>query len=162
MAVAFGSTSAKAAEEAGYAHPAQAAIKLIKYPDVRGRLAELQSMVEVQKIKAFSQVAMPTKAWVMTELCANVNQAKEAKDRGAVNKGLELVGRELGMFVQRTLAIESPLQRLPADKLLALLALVEEATGMEQVAKPTAPRPPEPVMIEHEHILEPADNSEEW
>ena len=63
--------------------------------------------------------------------------------------------RELGMFVQRTMAIESPLQRLPAEKLLALLAIVEEAVGFEQTTKPSAKvidRPVEPLTIEAQAV----------
>ena len=94
---------------------------------------------------------------MLRELCDNVSRAKEAMDRGSVNQGLELVGRELGMFVQRTMAIESPLQRLPADRLLALLALVDEAVWCEQVttvpALQVATRP-EPVTIEGETAAE--------
>ena len=143
FAVAMGTKGSIAARDAGYSHPDVAGSKLLRQPAVRGRIAELGGLIDAQKVKTIIKIAEPTRAWVMAELCENVGKAKEANDRGAVNKGLELVGRELGMFVQRSMVIESPLQRLPADRLLALLALVEEATGFEQVTK-AAPRLPEP------------------
>jgi hypothetical protein len=81
----------------------------------------------------------------------NVETAKLASDRGAVNKGLELVGREIGMFVQRSMQIESPLQRLSADKLLSLLAIVEEAVGNEEATvAPSVTAPIAPLTIEHQ------------
>jgi len=52
------------------------------------------------------------------------------------------------------------LQRLPADKLLALLALVEEAVGIEQATVAPAKRvelPPEPMTIEAEAEPEPEE-----
>jgi hypothetical protein len=54
------------------------------------------------------------------------------------------------MFVQRSMQIESPLQRLPADKLLALLAIVEEAVGNEQVTKAEPVAPIVPLTIDHQ------------
>ena len=160
LAVAMGASQTEAAREAGYAHPGVAANKLMKQPAVRGRVAELRGMVDKEKARHISQVAEPTRAWVIAELCATVGWAKEAGDRAGTLKGLELVGRELGMFVQRSMVIESPLQRLPADKLLALLALVEEAVGLEQTV--VSPKPtivvPEPMTIEAEAEPEPMES----
>jgi len=151
LAVAMGASQTEAAREAGYAHPGFAASKLMHQPAVRGRIAELRGMVDKEKARHITKIAEPTRAWVIGELCSTVAWAKEAGDRAGTLKGLELVGRELGMFVQRSMVIESPLQRLPADKLLALLALVEEAVGIEQATVAPAKRvelPPEPMTIE--------------
>ena len=63
------------------------------------------------------------------------------------------------MFVQRSMVIESPLQRLPADRLLALLALVEEAVGLEQTVAPAKPVEvaPAPPLIEAQIEPEPQE-----
>jgi hypothetical protein len=104
--------------------------------------------VDIEKAKEIVRVNAPTREWVLRELVDQVEHAKLASDRGATLKGLELVGKEIGMFVQRSMAIESPLARLSADKLLALLALVDEAVGSEQVTIQARNQPAAPLTIE--------------
>lgn len=145
--VAQGNLPTVAARKAGYKEPQIQAFQMIKQPAVERRIAEMSERIDVEKAKEIVRVTAPTRDWVLKELVDNVGTAKLASDRGAVNKGLELVGRELGMFVQRTMAIESPLQRLPADRLLALLALIEEATTSEQVVKPARLPDPRPMPL---------------
>lgn len=161
LAVATGASQTEAAREAGYKHPAISANRVIRQPAVRGRIAELRGLVDKEKAKQIKQIAEPTRAWVISELCGTVAWAKEAGDRAGTLKGLELVGRELGMFVQRSMMIESPLQRLPADRLLALLALVEEAVALPQVAATKAAEAPallpEPLTIDADSEPEAAE-----
>ena len=152
LAIAMGAGQTEAAREAGFAHPGVYSNTLMKQPAIRGRIAELRGLVDKEKARHITRIAEPTRAWVIGELCSTVAWAKEAGDRAGTLKGLELVGRELGMFVQRSMMIESPLQRLPADRLLQLLSLVEEAVGIDQQtvapAKPIAA--PDPPLIEAE------------
>ena len=131
QAVARGLSGAKAAEEAGYGGSGTST-RLMQRPEVKARIAELDAVVEAKRISQLEKMA-PTRDWVLRELVENVYGAKEAKDRASVNRGLELIGKEMGMFVQRSMVIDSPLQRLPADKLVAVLALIEQTiTAAEQ------------------------------
>ena len=132
LLVAQGNLPVPAARQAGYRSPGKQGSQMMAQPAVQRRIAEMAERIDIEKAKDIVRVTAPTREWVLRELMDNVGTAKLAHDRGAVNKGLELVGKEIGMFVARTMAIESPLQRLPADRLLALLAIVEEAVGNEQ------------------------------
>ena len=58
----MGASQTEAAREAGYAHPSVAAVKLMKQPIVRGRVAELRGLVDKEKARHISQVAEPTRA----------------------------------------------------------------------------------------------------
>jgi len=148
--VAQGNLPVPAARKAGFKSADKVASQMMKQDAVKRRIAEMAERVDVEKAKEIVRVASPTREWVLRELMGNVETAKLASDRGAVNKGLELVGREIGMFVQRSMQIESPLQRLPADKLLALLAIVEEAVGNEQVTKAEPAAVAAPLTIDHQ------------
>jgi hypothetical protein len=149
--IAQGNTAVVAARKAGYSSPDKQAHQIMKQPAVKARIAEVSVLIDQEKAKDIVRVAAPTREWVLRELMGNVETAKLASDRGAVNKGLELVGREIGMFVQRSMQIESPLQRLSADKLLSLLAIVEEAVGNEEATvAPSVTAPIAPLTIEHQ------------
>jgi hypothetical protein len=147
--VAQGNLPVPAARKAGFKSADKVASQMMRQPAVKARIVEMADRVDAEKAKQIVRVNAPTREWVLRELVDQVEHAKLAQDRGATLKGLELVGKEIGMFVARTMAIESPLQRLSADKLLALLALVDEAVGSDQVAK-TLPNPIEQrAVIEH-------------
>jgi hypothetical protein len=149
--VAQGNLPVPAARKAGFKSADKVASQMMKQDAVKRRIAEMAERVDVEKAKEIVRVASPTREWVLRELMGNVETAKLASDRGAVNKGLELVGREIGMFVQRSMQIESPLQRLSADKLLSLLAIVEEAVGNEEATvAPSVTAPIAPLTIEHQ------------
>lgn len=129
--VAQGNSAVVAAKKAGYATPDKTAYTVLRQPAVKARIAEVSALIDQEKAKDIVRVQAPTREWVLRELMDNVSASKAALDRSSVNKGLELVGKEIGMFVQRSMQIESPLMKLPADKLLALLAIVEEAIGSD-------------------------------
>lgn len=93
---------------AGYNDSPAAATRLSKNVKVRERVDELKSVA--------AEKAGLTKAWVIERLIENVNramqyvQAKGAEGESAgdfhyqgnvANKALELLGREIGMFVDR-------------------------------------------------------------
>jgi len=150
--VAQGNTAVVAATKAGYSNANKQAYQVLKQPAVKARIAEVSALIDQEKAKDIVRVAAPTREWVLRELVDQVEHAKLASDRGATLKGLELVGKEIGMFVQRSMAIESPLARLSADKLLALLALVDEAVGSEQVTIPKGNVIAAPLTIEHQPV----------
>lgn len=149
--VAQGNLPTAAARKAGYSSPDKQAYQIMKHKAVKERIAEVSALVDMEKAKDIVRITAPTREWVLRELMDNVKASKEALDRSSVNKGLELVGKEIGMFVQRSMQIESPLQRLSADKLLSLLAIVEEAVGNEEATvAPSVTAPIAPLTIEHQ------------
>lgn len=126
QAIARGMSQAKASAEAGFNE--SRGYTLHKRPEIQARIAELSAKVEARRTHDLVMVVAPTRDWVLRELIENIHASKEAKDRASVNRGLELVGKEVGMFVQRTMALDSPLSGLPADRLLALVRLIDAAS----------------------------------
>lgn len=123
--MAQGMRQTMAAKEAGFAVPKTQANKLMRLPEIKARVAELGGKLDLEKVRAIVRTEMPTREYVLKGLIENVEAAKEVGDRSSVNKGLELIGKEIGMFVQRNMQVDSPLQRLPADKLVQLLQLID-------------------------------------
>jgi hypothetical protein len=125
-----------AAVAAGYsklgAHVAGS--RLMAKPHVQQRVDELIAAADKKKLAAVTA----DRAWVLNMLVQNAEDAVEAKDRSAANRALELVGKELGMFVERKLDLKSPLDGLTADELLAIVRLAEqvEAGPAQALANP--------------------------
>ncbi len=71
------------------------------------------------RVRTLQVGQQPTREWVLAELALNVEEAKAKGDRAAINRSLELIGREIGMFVERKVDIRSPLEGLSADQLMA-------------------------------------------
>jgi phage terminase small subunit len=63
--------------------------------------ANVQSRVSELKQRAAASVSL-TKEWVLERLIANVKAGQENDDLSPANKALELLGKELGMFVDRS------------------------------------------------------------
>jgi hypothetical protein len=124
QAVARGATASGAAREAGY-KAGSAGWRLMKRPEVKARVAALGAAMTEHAARELTRVVVPTREFVLRELIEVIHDSKAARDRGSTLRGLELVGKEIGMFVQRNMQVDSPLQRLPAERLLALLRLIE-------------------------------------
>lgn len=101
---------------------------------MQARVKELQEQAE----KAVIQAVAVDKQWVLQQLVLNAQDAREAKDRSAANRALELVGKELGMFVDRKMDVKSPLDALNAQQLKALTDLLDRL-GEGTDADPVAP-----------------------
>lgn len=124
---AQGIRQGQAAEMVGFAHPHVEAAKLMKRADIQKRLAEIQPIVDAKRSELMTSMVMPTRAEVLNELWATVKEAKAALDRPSTLRGLELIGKELGMFVQRAdIKVSSPLDGLNAEMLRRFLAAVED------------------------------------
>ena len=96
--LAQGKTADEAYVLAGYAENRGNAIRLKANESIVARVAELQDQAVAKFIL--------TKEWVIERLIENANRAMEINDgsvaNGAVaNRALELLGKELGMFVER-------------------------------------------------------------
>jgi hypothetical protein len=58
--------------------------------------------------------------------------AIESEDATAANRALELLGRELGMFVERRQDVKDELDALPADQRRALIEAMKAALEARQ------------------------------
>ena len=113
--IASGETQAKAAVLAGFKE-ANAHIRgcvLMKKPEIRLRVEELKRVSSERAVTGLSL----NKSWVLQNLKDNVEAAKEEDDHSAVNRGLELIGKEIGMFVERKILGLQDLSNASADEL---------------------------------------------
>lgn len=121
--IADGLSGAEAYREAGYQVSANVssvnASRLLKDAKVSARVAELQAdrakAVSEATAKAAEKLEI-SKEWVLSKLVDNANRAMQAKavtdgegnsigeyryEGSVVNRALELIGKELGMFIER-------------------------------------------------------------
>jgi phage terminase small subunit len=68
--------------------------RLMKNDEISRRVDELQE-------RAVSDVLL-SREWVLEQLVDNATKAKQAGDFGPSNQALNLLGKELGMFIERT------------------------------------------------------------
>ncbi|MCZ6751658.1 MAG: hypothetical protein O7E51_07510 [Acidobacteria bacterium] len=104
----------------------------MKKPAIRLRVEELK---RVSSERAVTGLGL-SKAWVLQKLRENIEAADKAGDGSAVNRGLELIGKELRMFVDRKvvgvqalIAELTPenLRNASADDLVSLVATLDAA-----------------------------------
>jgi phage terminase small subunit len=92
--LAQGMSAAEAYRLAGYNGDRTAASRLSTNVNVQARVAEL-------KERAAVNVSL-SKEWVLENLIKNVKAGQANDDLSPANKALELLGKELGMFVDRS------------------------------------------------------------
>jgi hypothetical protein len=128
LSLARGRSMTQAAVDAGW-KPATAhasGSRAAKREDVQGRVAELREMQDAARAEAIKAVEMPTRELVLRELIDVAERAKSGGQLQAQLRAIELLGKELGMFVQRSsVVVESPLASLRPDALLALSRVLE-------------------------------------
>jgi phage terminase small subunit len=93
QALAAGKTADQAYQQAGYKPSRPHASRLATDGNVKARVAELQSRVV--------EGVVLTRQWVIEKLIANARKADERQEGAVVNRALELLGKEIGMFVDR-------------------------------------------------------------
>lgn len=94
QALASGMTQLEAAAAANYSDASQGGhSRLANDPRVMARVKEIQG--------AAAKRVEIDKAWVLRKLVRNRRRADQKGDFAACNKALELIGKELGMFVER-------------------------------------------------------------
>src|SRR4051794_19221630 len=123
QARAKGLSLTASAREAGYAN-ASAAVRgseLGRDAAVMERVTELRSKMDREVVRH----AVADRNWVLTNLIEIAEEARLARDRPSATKALELVGRELGLFVNRTMEVKSPLDALSAKELMAIVELID-------------------------------------
>src|SRR3954454_8634098 len=123
QARAKGLSLTASAKEAGYAN-ASAAVRgseLGRDVAVMERVTELRSKMDREVVRH----AVADRDWVLTNLIEIAEEARLARDRPSATKALDLVGRELGLFVNRTMEVKSPLDALSAKELMAIVELID-------------------------------------
>lgn len=92
--LAKGKSASEAYVAAGYGESRSAASRLSTNVNVQARVAELQE-------RAAANVVI-SREWVLEQLVDNASQAKQQGDIGPSNQALQLIGKEIGMFVERS------------------------------------------------------------
>jgi hypothetical protein len=114
--LAKGLTGDKAYSEAGYKPNRKNAARLKSNEDVKSRVKEIAE-------RAATRVEID-RAWVMDMLRKNAERClDDGDDRNpnAGNRALELLGKEIGMFVDRRLLGVRRIEDMSEEELLALL-----------------------------------------
>ena len=101
-ALVQGNSKADAYIIAGYKASQANCSTLAKRQDIQDRLAELQGRAADLAVSVAGISTGISKAWVLESLRANaVKGLKEKKSSSVANRALELIGKELGMFLER-------------------------------------------------------------
>lgn len=151
--LAKGESPPKAYVICGYSEhgAAQSANRLLKVADVAARIEELIKAVEQPSRERAIEKAAVNKAWVLQELVEVVKMAKapelvldnEGNPTGqckqnlpAANQALGLIGKELGMFIDRAEVRTGPLDGLEHEELRQLHDAIRSlAANREPVAE---------------------------
>ena len=133
---------------AGYvsSNASSSAIRLSKEPKIAIRHAECRQFIQDNTVESI----VLTRNWVIDELIDNVKRCKKAEngkrfDSAGANKALELLGKELGMFVDRSENInwDGDPRKLSAAQLEKWTAYwqgeVQKLGGEEAILKNLAP-----------------------
>lgn len=135
--LARGLNGTRAAIEAGYSENGASvrAAELRRKPEIMARVEELRATIDRET--ASSVVA--DRRWVIGELISVAKEARLQNDRSNAIRALELVGRDLGCFVNRNMDVTpSAMDGLTTDQLQGLIALAEvmnqPENGSPQVA----------------------------
>ena len=147
--VATGQPPAQAYAAAGYEEKTAYTCgpRLLKRPEVRSRVKELQQTVAQTSV---SRAAL-SREFVVRELMDNALKAKANHEWPASNRALELLGRELGMFVERVCTWSGRLEDLDPEQLdnyLASLKARIEAEKAKQKQLPAAEQTVDVVPVE--------------
>ena len=100
--IAAGKPNDVAYREAGYVHNSGNASRLKDNERVIARVAELKLLVQKMRKRSLHNVVL-TKEWIIEQLIGVVidARAQEKPDSAGANKALNLLGLELGMYVER-------------------------------------------------------------
>lgn len=144
--IAAGTQIAVAFEKAGYSPSPNNAHRLKAHPQIRLRIEELLKVGEARVVQVLEKAAL-TREWVIDRLVENVERAMQHKevmqggkptgeyvyDGSVANKALELLGKELGMFVERRISANLDLEALPDNqRRMAIAWLTGTLAEMEQ------------------------------
>lgn len=118
--VSQGVKPTEAAKTVGYSElrAAPTGSELVKNRKIQERIAELS----VRFADQVATIAAIDRKWVMDKLRENLEMATALKQGSVVNRALELIGKELGMFIERRehRFADEPLEELPYDQLATI------------------------------------------
>lgn len=164
--VATGYTKRQSYVAAGFKDNRGNAALLYKRPEVAARIAELkdqnfkleEKIAEVTKNAEEVEVDL-SKKWVLDKLIQNTLACMVSNQRSAANRALELLGKELGMFIDRSevhttselakLTDEELLNRLKEEMLLQNTVIVDHepmSQGPESLLEDSSPEDSEPTI----------------
>ena len=119
--MSIGKTADQAYTDAGYQPNRKNASRLKANEDIKARVRELQERI--------AKSVSLSREWVLEQLIDNAIQAKTREDGSVANRALELLGKELGMFIDRKEIRTGPLDEATPDELERLREeLVAERT----------------------------------
>jgi len=123
---AEGRTATEAATLAGYSERSARfrGSKLATNGNIRARIEELKSRAS-EKTVTTSGI---TKAWVISKLRENAERGMAEGQRAPAIRALELIGKELGMFVDRKEIGLGKLREMSTEDLVRLLAEIDSET----------------------------------
>lgn len=115
-AMSRGAVQADAYEEAGFERSSANASTLKRRPEVMARIDELikerleregkETHAGTERMDAakaeISATGTIRKEWILEELVENIKMAREAGQFSASNKGLEMLGKEMGLFQDKS------------------------------------------------------------
>ena len=136
--VVSGHKSSDAYRMAGFKADNGNAYHLNQKPKVKARIHELQEYKISQAIKPY-EAPKHTRSYVVDRLITNVERSMKAQapldddgkpigefryDGAVANKALELLGKELGMFIDRKMTLHGNMADMDPDKLRELRSLL--------------------------------------
>lgn len=141
-ACARGMYPTDAAKEVGYSvkRAKVTGSELMNRPEIAARVSELSELVTA---RAVSEAGI-SKAWVISQLVENVAMAKQGQpvmdtegnptgkckiNLPAANRALELIGKELGMFVDRSEVRTEPFENLSDEELDRMIEQLQNELG---------------------------------
>jgi hypothetical protein len=143
--IARGTPITKAYVIAGYPANRGNASRLRLHEGVKARIAELRSQktaaVELAQLTAAEKAGVD-QFWVLRNLRRNAVMAMRAGDRAAAARSIELIGKHLGLFVDRK-AVEINVVDDSDEYLSRIMALVDAKTVEHE---------PAPLAIDHEPV----------
>lgn len=135
--IANGTPLYKAYVLAGYRESRPNACTLKQRPEILERIDELlerkNNILERSATQAANSLAVDKK-WVMQRLIGNAESAESARDFGASNRALELVGKEMGMFINRSVSVDISADFANLDNAEAILQAVAKELGDDTAA----------------------------
>lgn len=153
--LAQGKSIAQAYRDAGYRYTSADAARSNRLPVVIQRVAEIRASREGHEKKVMAiatEKVSVDKAWVLARLIENATNAARLEDFAPSNRALELVGRELGMFIERR-ELGAPGDFAQLDSVDDVMTAVRKELGQAAAAVLSgmlaAPLATDPKTIEH-------------
>lgn len=121
--IARGTTQTEAAKLAGYSEKSARiqGSQLLTNPNIRSRIDELRNRASEKTTDAIAI----SKGWVLEKLRENAESGMAEGQRTPAIRALELIGKELGMFVDRKQISVEDLRKMPTEELVRLLTYID-------------------------------------